>query len=417
MKRPIVIFFSLVFAFACDTASNIKPPGRSYFVKYFGGDGNQTAVKLIVNSDGTFFILGNTRKAAGDLQKIYLSKADAQGTLIWERTYGSVEMQAKDFVVTGGTLVVAANRIIAGSTQIQLIQFSLDSVLLKSTVLQLPSSSSYVNSITVLNDGDILVSGNTDYVTSGFVHSQNGLHLRTDGNLVPRSWPPIDGSGEINNVVKGFQPPSDSIYFFGSTNASPGNATDQNFWTFRLLSSTGAQNGNSDDNSEYILGINLSDEIVTDAIKASFGGYLITGISTNINSQIQSLRILKLRFDDLTFKLDPNNLDVGSIYVKELGKGNTPFATACNSNTGFLVLANFYNSSGLSDMILLKLDQGLSEIGDSVMLGGDGNDMAAAVAELPDGHIMILGTMNLGKPAEQNKIVLMKLNSQGKLTD
>ena len=52
-----------------------------------------------------------------------------------------------------------------------------------------------------------------------------------------------------------------------------------------------------------------------------------------------------------------------------------------------------------------------------VSFGGDGDDTAAAVAELPDGHIMVLGTMQLGNPPAQFKITLIKLNSNGKFAD
>src|SRR5581483_8392553 len=108
MKHYSFILFLLTSAFACDTASNIKPPDKNYFVKYYGGDGNQTAVGLIVNSDGSFFILGNSRVAVGEPQQVYLAKADARGNLIWQVTYGKSEMEAKDFVIADGTIVVAA---------------------------------------------------------------------------------------------------------------------------------------------------------------------------------------------------------------------------------------------------------------------------------------------------------------------
>ena len=428
MKHYRVIFILLVIAFGCDTAYNIKPPGKNYFIKYYGGDGNQYAVGLIANSDGTFFILGNSRLATDSLQKIYLAKADAQGNLIWQTTYGDAEMEARDFLIDNNSIVVASNRspaIGSSNKQIQLIKFDpsnggvgINAVL---QFTQQPSANTIVNSISVMSNGDFLVSGNTDYTEPGHDHPQNALHFRTDNNFVRRviSWRDIDGSGSFNNITNAFQSPSDTIYFFGSTNASPVGTTDQNFWTFSLLSSSGAPNGNSDDNSEFVVGSGVSDEIVTNVRKASFG-YLMTGVSIDIGTQNQNLEVLKIVNDDLVF----NSSDIHLRYTgRSLGKGKTPFATSCISSAGYLTLANSYGIGANSDMMLLKLypdysTNTLKEMWhEPVMLGGEGDDTAAAVAELANGKIMVLGTMNLGKPAEQYKIALMKLNSQGKLTD
>lgn len=430
MKHYHLISILLIIALGCDTASTIKPPGRNYFVKYFGGDGNQHAVGLIVNGDGTFFILGNSRVATDSLQKIYLAKADAQGNLMWQTTYGDAEMEAKDFLVDNGSIVVASNRSPAiGSTakQIQLIKFDpsngkagINSVLLFS---QQPSANTVANSITVLSNGDFLISGNTNFTDPGHDNLQNALHFRTDNNFVRRVnfWRDIDGlgTGKENNIAWAFQPPSDTIYFFGSTNASPSGSTDQNFWAFGLHSSTGNTVNDSYDNSEFVRGENVSDEIVTNVTKASLG-YIMSGISIDIATQNQSLEILKIANDDLDF----DSADIHLRYSgRSLGRGNIPFATSCISLAGYLVLANSYNIGANSDMMLIKLypdfnTKALKELWhEPVMLGGDGDDTAAAVAELPTGQIMVLGTMNLGKPAEQYKITLMKLNSQGKLTD
>src|SRR5258706_10968605 len=110
MIRWVYSFILLAFLFACDRSSNVKPQNKNYFLKYFGGDGNQTGVDLIVNSDGTFFILGNSIQADGATQKVYLAKANALGELINQITYG-VDMEARDFELTSdGKMAVVANK-------------------------------------------------------------------------------------------------------------------------------------------------------------------------------------------------------------------------------------------------------------------------------------------------------------------
>lgn len=432
MKHSHLILIVLIIAFGCDTTSNIKQPGKNYFVKYFGRDGNQRAVRLIYHdNDGTFFILGNSRIAPDSLQKIYLAHADAQGNVLAETYYGDAEMEARDFLINNNLIVVVANRsqAIGSSTkQIELVKFDPFTDKHKITaginaVLGFPSASTVANSLTVLSNGDFVISGNTDYVEAGHIHTQNALHFRTNNNFLQRttSWRDIDGSGDVNNITNAFQSPGDTIYFFGSTNASPDGHTDQNFWTFSLLSSNGAPDGNSDDNKEFVKGSDVSDEILTDVTKAS-AGYVMTGISIDKASQNQSLEILKIGNDDLQFD---STADIRLRYSgTSLNRGSIPFATSYYSPSGnYFTLANYYNAAGNSDMMLIKLSpdfnsKTLKEVWhEPVFFGGEGDDTAAGVAELPTGHIMILGTMNLGKPAEQYKIVLMKLNSNGRLAD
>jgi len=95
---------------------------------------------LILNSDGTFFILGNSIRAAGANQRAYLAKADAQGRLIWQKTFGdpATILTARDFELTAdGNLAVVANKLTsANNMDVLLSRFTqdgnaIDSVLYK----------------------------------------------------------------------------------------------------------------------------------------------------------------------------------------------------------------------------------------------------------------------------------------------
>ena len=79
------------FVMSCDSASRLDSPEESYFVKFYGDDGDHEGVDFISNSDGSFVILGNERVVGAPLgQQIYLVKVDAKGTVIWQRTFGVV---------------------------------------------------------------------------------------------------------------------------------------------------------------------------------------------------------------------------------------------------------------------------------------------------------------------------------------
>src|SRR5258708_30121673 len=82
----IFIAFQLILI-GCDTASTIDDPNRSYFVKFYGGDGDQTGDDLVVLPDGSFILFGTTTPT-GKTSKWYLVKADVKGNIIWEKTFG-----------------------------------------------------------------------------------------------------------------------------------------------------------------------------------------------------------------------------------------------------------------------------------------------------------------------------------------
>ncbi|MBS1682473.1 MAG: hypothetical protein JST48_12240 [Bacteroidetes bacterium] len=433
IKHSLIVIFIAALMFGCETSSTLKSPAKDYFVKYYGGDGNQFATDLIVGDDGTFYILGNSRRSPGEVQRVFLVHADAQGNVIKQITYGNVEMEARDFQWSKDKtmLVVVANKNNSTDTDILLSRFDpslniIDSLLLQAELA--PTKNVYANALTVLSDGGYLVAGYTDYVTDP-THQFDALHLRVkikNGSLyqmvsgLPDAWKETSGSGTFNSAARVFElvtlTPADTLYYvMGTTNATNNQTgTDTNFWTFGI-------NGSNSDNTEFESP--STNETLTNAVKISLGGYLMTGVSVGTNLNMSAV-VKTLKNDKLSF--GQNNVpDVNYTYQStSLGKPastRAQFATACdaNSSSGFFLLSNTYNTaSGASDMFLMKLDLLLQEAWLSpVNIGGDGEDTAAAVAELPDGHIMVLGTMNIGDKPEQFKIALLKLNGMGKLAE
>jgi hypothetical protein len=83
-------------------------------------------------------------------------------------------------------------------------------------------------------------------------------------------------------------------------------------------------------------------------------------------------------------------------------------------NNDYLILGT-QNSDRFEDLSLFKLDrENQLEWGPQVF-GGESFDEAGAVLQLPDGKIMVLGTMTVGGLNGQKKMALMKLNDKGKL--
>jgi hypothetical protein len=434
MIRCFYLFIFFAFLFACDTASNVPSPNKSYFIKYFGGDGDQTARDLIVNKDGTFFILGNSIQS-GATSKVYLAKANALGELISQTTFGA-DTEARDFALTSdGKIAVVANKknVTSSNVDILLIRFTLDLIPLDSAILFAGSSNSSnenANSLIEISDGGFIVEG---YV--GNINQSAELHLRVDNQLKKYvgtgSWSETNGVIARNVGVRAIQNVSLGEYYtFGHTDApyQGKNSNNIKFWAFNYK-----DNGIGINNTDLPFfeqsGIGL-DNTLTDAAIVPSGGYLLAGISSsptedNLKVVITSSNYPGLVFDYSGVSHDLILMDNSSPPISLLGRGPNPFATVYSSikNHNF-ILANKYNTpTGKSDILLVKIDNNLVSMWGSaaepnyVSFGGDGDDTAAAVAELPDGHIMVLGTMQLGNPATQSKIALMKLNSSGKLAD
>ncbi|MGC4021640.1 MAG: hypothetical protein QM734_06710 [Cyclobacteriaceae bacterium] len=428
IKKYSLIIFVLVLAFGCETTSNLRSPNKDYFIKYYGGDGNQYAVDMIANSDGTFYILGNSVPAQGQNQQVYLAKVDAQGNMIGNAVTVSSNgsLEAKDFEVLGDSIVVVGNETFSSNRhRIFLARFSSSDLSSYKTssylLLDDTTRNVFANSLTSLTDGG--------YAIAGYIQTSSGtdaLFMRLSSSLVQKQlnsnppWQSTSHPGTVSSIEKVFVSPttatdSSLLYSFGATDAR---ASDENFWTSNI-SVHGVPGPSSDDLTLNEFVINGSNEIVTKVIHVSPGGYLMTGVSIS-SSQNMSIIAKKLKQDVLTF-----NDDVKYTYLSgSLGKPASQmaqYATVCQNNSlsGFFILSNTYNTtSGASDIYLQKLDLLLQDAWrDPVTFGGDGEDTAAAVAELPDGHIMVLGTMNIGDKPEQFKIVLLKLNAAGKLAN
>ncbi len=425
MIRRVCVFAFFVFLFACDTASNIKSPNKNYFIKYFGGDGNQTAVDLIVNSDGSFYILGNSRASLDSIQKVLLVKATPVGEVIWQKTFRSaVDLEAKDFLLTsdGNYLVVVENKNFSSSNTDLLISrytLSANGVSKSDSILV---SNAYGNSITELSDGGFIAEG---YQKAGSLFTE--LHFR-----VSNLWGPYLGApGDIwvNNYsfpgganyfgVNTIQFDATNFYVFGYTDANyQGTNNRLKFYAYDL-GHNGSPGGGVTDNGVFDNGY-PSDKTLTRAIKAGRGGYLLVGISTSVTTD--SLKVAITDGSDF-FSFDSYGVDK-DVVLQDLGKSQalTPppnYATAFSATSYNFILTNTYMTTSFkSDILLLKVGNDLNpQWTNPVQFGGDGDDTAAAVAELPDGHIMVLGTMQLGNPPAQTKITLMKLNASGKLAD
>ena len=100
-----------------------------------------------------------------------------------------------------------------------------------------------------------------------------------------------------------------------------------------------------------------------------------------------------------------NNVD-GSVSTKNL------------LSQEFMLLTNDNTVSNVdTNLALTKLTRELTKAWQvPLIFGGESSDFVGSVSELPDGRILVVGTMTVGGLSGQKKMVLMKLNAEGKLT-
>ena len=419
--------------FSCDTASTIEDPDKNYFIKYYGGDGDQEGVDMVVGADGSVYLLGNSSNASSTTGKqLYLVKADAEGKLIWERTFGGkFDENAKDLeLTTDGRLVILANsQKGAAENDILLMTVTLDGIKIDSTLVGLQTilgtpieADEDAISISQTSDG-FIVSGSTTSVTSKGIAPEDfkdAFHLRLTNNLVifnESDWSRTYGTIGSDVATGVYQVNSGLFYVFGFTNIDPASTSiaDFNFWVYQL-GQTGVPSG-----SQMYPGTIVTNEKLTSVIinpPQPGAGFLLVGTSTDASGSYD-IYVNKLR-KTLTFNpsLDYQINKPLSASLGKLDIANAKVSIYASSSSGYLILAN--EKSGTSDNFYLTKIDNDGQIAwtnpQNLIFGGQKDDYIGAVAELPDGRIIVMGTMSIGDEG-QLKMALIKLNKEGKFLD
>ncbi len=442
--KAFLLFLVLLSLFlnACDTAGTVESPAKSYFLKYFGREGNQTGVDVVANPDGTFILLGTTRlnQQLGVQTHLYLVKADAFGNVIWEKNNIGGEAQARDVeLASDGRIMVLGNALNAANNwDILVMRFNqdgtrsgADSVLigLNDSFGQPVNADEDAASITQIDDGGFIIAGSSGDLfndptppgPSPPPDVRDAIHVRilADLTMYPPVWKQATGSGTHDYETKVIQQGPNLFYVFGYTDAlNPASTSlnaDLNFWVFSL-GATGEVNGQA-----VLFGLAGSDEKLGSVVMEplQFGGsFFLGGVSTNNATKLDYAYILKLRNQlgfDATDAQNQTPRSLGTnLGIQSVAAEHTRVNASLGS--GYFVLTN-ESSTGNFNLFLTKINiNGEDDWKSPLLYGGQGDDFSGSVTELPDGKIVIIGTMAIGQNAE-NKMVLIKVNKDGKFSD
>jgi hypothetical protein len=427
----IRVFASLVLAgstlFCCDTDRNIENPDLHYFVKYYGGDGDQSGVDMEILNDGSMLLLGNSVKSLSK-SDAYVVHVDSEGKVIAERTFGigtPVEgiITAKDLEPAGdGNFIILADyrESLDIPSQITLLKISPDGVLLDSVGDIGTQANDISLGVTLLDDGGFMVTGTTEF-TSNPPTGDNPdpdlgdiFNYRFDQNLgLDADWGPvfIGWGSHLDVAVKAFEVSPSLFYTFAYTNSAiSGMNPNERLGLFYFeRDNTGTQGqvlypGN-------IVNVNDTEISFVERVSPALGGgYLIVGTSQN-SIGVSDIFFARLR-ESLTFSVTNDATLYNTISLGRNIRGVSA-ASSVVGTAGFLILGNEIRSTKAYNIWLSKIDQSGSLLWSSTFGSETGIDTGAAVRELSDGKIVIVGTVKLTD--NQSKMALFKVNATGQL--
>ncbi|MFN8341298.1 MAG: hypothetical protein U0V64_06495 [Cyclobacteriaceae bacterium] len=403
---------------ACDSNTSINPPADDYFLKYFGHDGNQTGRDLVVNADGTYTLLGTTTSLDSGTQ-IYLVRADNRGNVIWEKSFGGLhDDEAVDIEPTSNGYVTVNNlKDASGHYYIRISLWSQSGI--ETNFAEYKVKANYdarASAVTPTSSGFLVAGSTTDVSLKpdgplGTTDIMDALSLKYDQTLVKDlSYYDALGYSDSDASTRIFESPiPGKFYCFGYTDGfSNASNSSLEFWSAEF-------DNNGFQNSEHYG--TLNDEYLGAAVFASKVeaevGYIMVGPSENAVGDID------FYIEKLTQDLSPSGLFPGRLMSLSLGKYSSMtqlgHAAAAQTSAGeYLVSGNSVsNPLNGSDIFLWKVGiNGIPTWKSPILFGGAGDDTCGNVVELPDGRIVLVGTMSVGKD-NQTKMVLIKLNSNG----
>ncbi len=421
-------FFIVVFIWAgCATQETIDDPAGTHFIKFYGHDGDQEGRDLVVMPDGSMVLFGTTRptQALDGLQWL-VTRVDVKGAVIWEKEYGQqFDEEARDIeLMTSGDLVLVGNSYQGdGLRDVWVMTISAsDGSTLSAALIQVgdvdqpapypPSvGDEEAFTITQISDGGFIIAGTTTYTFSapapGPADTHDAFILRLNPDLSKNSnWTELSSEIADEGFIKAIETPpgasaTNFFYALGYSNVST-TSGGYDYWV-QSFGATGVQTL-----GEYYKGGAGNEKMSSFAFTGS--QLVMNGLQTTTSSDFYILSSF-LPTDTVIFQFEKTlALNLGT----NLG-GHTAICPA-PVNGGFYILGEENGFNNNQNWILSRLNNdGTTAMSAPIVFGGEGFDSAGAIKELPDGRVVIIGTMRTGRPdAGEYKMTLIKVNGEGK---
>ncbi len=403
--------------------------GEIDWVKNYGGSGEDTAQEIIHTSDGGYAVLGYTNSTDGDItgkslavNDYWLLKLDAEGNLLWNKTYGgSKDDRGQSVIETddGGFAIVGYAMSDDGDG-------TNNEGFHDNWILRLDASgnilwersfgfSGHDHSYDVVQtvDGGFFFAGFLDVTQSGgegnfgkggylTLHGVGefwGTKLDADGNL---QWRRYFGGTNNDRAYSVLAADDGSFLMAGASESDDFDITSPkgsyDFWVVKV-----------DKNGTMLWQRSLGGsgiDIARDITKTADGGYLVAGHTFSTDADISQNYG---ESDVWLVKLDDNG---NKLWQKSLGglKFDAAESVVLTKDGGFLIAGNSKSSDGdisqnkgENDLLLIKTDRN-GNITWQQTFGGSDLDFGFDAIENQDGSLVLVGeAKSTDIPEIQNK--------------
>ena len=417
----LLLIASVMALCSCDTEGNVDPVYQTYFIKYYGEDGNQEGVDLLVNADGSLILLGNSSSQTNPVTIPFIAKVDLFGSVLWQRQLGGLQLggvneKAVDVEFdNSGNLIVLSNYAEGDNARVKVYRLSPEGVGLDSIMIDFQEWQ-VGKSVTVTNDGRILIAGNRrpdpdqNYDLPG-TDVADATILEVDPTFQRDSIVSQFGGGEMNGAgVKIFER-AGGYTMLGYTDKPRKNGAD-----FKLSFEAISLN-------EFIIGPGqrvvkgpISETQTASSAIETFGmpegGYLLVGTSY-VNTLSSNIYLVHF-YNPIGRILSDGEPTVQFNNVYQLNRRLEGISVTAAEPDDIYVLANETKENNKRDIFLLMLTGG-GDVRSFATFGAlEGDDTAGAVRVMPDGRIAVFGTMEL---ETQKKMALIMLSPDGNFSN
>ena len=408
MKRVILVlssalafgFWSEVFAesFGCPRLySSHNPMSAISFAKTYGGTGIDIAYSVQQTSDGGYIVAGLTYSFGAGSTDIFLIKTDANGNVIWAKTYGGTSYDwalSVQQTFDGGYIVAGyTSSFGADSGDVFLIKTDANgNIIWAKTFGGIDDDGAY--SVQQTSDGGYIVAGYTGSFGMGY---SDVFLIKTDanGNVI---WAKTYG-GTSYDWALSVQQTFDGGYIVAGATYSFG-AGYEDIFLIKIDA-----NGNTIWAKTYG---GTSGDVAYSIQQTSDGGYIVAGYAFSFSFSGGSPPIFLL-------KADANgNIIWAKIYGGMINENNWTYSVQQTSDGGY-ILAGYAKSFGMGsgDIFLIKTDANGNVIW-AKTYGGTSYDWAFSVQQTSDGGYIAVGyTGSFG--AGWDDIILIKTDTNGNM--
>jgi ribosomal protein S11 len=361
--------------------SSHNPMSATYFAKTYGGTDDDWAYSVQQTSDGGYIVAGVTWSfgAGGD---IILIKTDANGDIIWAKTYGGTDWDGARFVQQtsdGGYIVVGGTWSFGSGWDEDIILIKTDAngdIIWAKTYGG--TDDYYATSVQQTSDGGYIVAG---WIESFDVNFEDIFLIKTDanGNII---WAKNYGRIYYVEEARSVQQTSDGGYIVaGDPSLIKTDANGNIIWT-KTYEETAAYS----------------------VQQTSDGGYIVAGRIHSFGAGSADILIIKT---------DANG---NIIWAKTYGGTDWDGARFVQqtSDGGYIVAGTTWSfGTGGYDIILIKTDANGNIIW-AKTYGGTGNEESFSVQQTSDGGYIVAGrTSSFG--AGYSDIFIIKTDANGNI--